>query len=100
MPAALFAILSSAMNAALAFLVRSIIVKFVTFFALYFVVKEFFDVLVTLLPSSGIYLTQAFSALPTGVWYFMDLLGVTTAVPAMLSAHVLSFMIRRIPVIG
>lgn len=101
---ALFGIILSAINTGLAFLLRSVLVKFVTFFALFFVVKEFVNFAV----SSNLYpgatqasqLSGALSGLPTGVWYFLDLFSISTGFSAVISAWVTRFIIRRIPIIG
>ncbi|MFZ6755376.1 DUF2523 family protein [Undibacterium sp. Dicai25W] len=104
MPAALFGILLSALRTMLGFLLRSVLVKFVTFFALFFIVKEFVNVLV----SSNLYpgatqassLTSALSGIPSSVWYFLDLFSVSTGISTVVSAYATRFIIRRIPVIG
>ena len=67
----MFGILVSALNAALAFLVKSIIAKFFVFFALYFVVSEFVSYLSSRLPDfselSGAFSSSAAApALPRG----------------------------------
>lgn len=45
-------------------------------------------------------LTSAFSSLPEGVWYFVDLMRLDFGLPWVLSAFVARFLIRRLPVIG
>jgi Protein of unknown function (DUF2523) len=104
MPAALFGILMSALRTMLGFMLRSLIVKFVTFFALFFIVKEFVNVLV----SSQLYpgatqastLSSAFAGIPASVWYFLDLFSASTGISTVVSAYATRFIIRRIPVIG
>ncbi|ECZ1834946.1 DUF2523 domain-containing protein [Salmonella enterica] len=49
----MFGILISALNTLLGFVFRSLIIKFVVFFALYFVVQGFVEILVELLPDSS-----------------------------------------------
>lgn len=78
---------------------KSIIVKFVIFFGLFFITSEFIQILVALLPGAS-NLTSAFSQQSPGVWYFLDLFKVGYGVSACLSAAVVRFIIRRIPVIG
>ena len=95
----MYAILASAVGLLLSFLARSVLVKFVTFFALFFVVVAFVAVLAPLLPtSSG--LSGALGNLSASVWYFLDLFQVPYGISATISAFVLRFIIRRIPVIG
>lgn len=97
----MFGILVSAFNVALGFIFRSIIVKFVVFFGLFFVVTEFVSVLQSsgLLPSAGS-INGALGGIPSSVWYFLDLFNFSMGFSALLSAWVARFIIRRIPVIG
>jgi hypothetical protein len=95
----MFGILISAFNTVLAFLLRSVLVKFVFYFALYFVTTEFVAILLSLLPTSSS-LNGAFSSIPSSVWYFLDLFQISFGLPLIISAFVTRFMIRRIPIIG
>ncbi len=95
----MFGIVLSALNAALAFLVRSILVKFVVYFALFFITTEFIGVISTLLPT-GSDLSGALGGISAEVWYFLDFFNVSAGIPVLLSAWVTRFIIRRIPVIG
>lgn len=97
----MFAILLSAFWTVLGFVLRSILIKFVVFFALYFVVGGFVDVLVSsdILPSAEL-LTAGLSAIPPGVWYFLDLVQFSTGIEIVISATTSKFIIRRIPLIG
>lgn len=45
-------------------------------------------------------LSSAFSGLPAGIWYFIDLARLDFGVPWVLSAFVARFLVRRLPVIG
>jgi hypothetical protein len=95
----MFGIVLSALNVLLGFIFRSLIVKFIAFFALFFVTTEFIQLVVPLLPGATS-LTNAFAAQAPGVWYFLDLFKVGFGVSACVSAFVTRFIIRRIPVIG
>lgn len=95
----MFAILLSAANAVLAFVLRSVVIKFVLYFSLYFVVTEFIQILSPLLPTSNA-LSGTLSGIPSDVWYFLDLFNVSAGIPLLLSAWVTRFVIRRIPIIG
>ena len=95
----MYAILLSALHAGLGFVFRSVIAKFFVFFALFFITTEFLGVLVDRLPN-GQAMSGALSAIPPAMWYFLDLVHFDVGLPAVLSAWVLRFMIRRIPVIG
>lgn len=89
----------SAINVALGFVFRSVLVKFVIYFALFFVTTEFIDVIGDLLPQ-GAALSSALGGIPAAVWYFLDLFNVSVGIPLLLSAWATRFIIRRIPVIG
>lgn len=97
----MFAIMSSVFNAVLGFVFRSLIVKFVLFFGLFFVTTEFVQVLVSssLLPSASS-LNGVFGGIPSGIWYFLDLFNFSMGFSTALSAFVARFIIRRLPVIG
>lgn len=95
----MFGIFLSALNVFLGFLLRSVLVKFATFFALFFITTEFISLLSELLPDSSA-LSGALGGIPGDVWYFLDLFNVSYGIPLLLSAWALRFIIRRIPVIG
>lgn len=95
----MYGILASAFNVALGWLVRTAVIKFVVFSALFLIVTEFIQLIVPMLPGvSG--LTSAFAAQAPGIWFFLDLFKVGFGVSACLSALVTRFMIRRLPVVG
>lgn len=95
----MYAILISALNAILGFVLRSILIKFVLYFALFFVTTEFIQIITSMLPT-GSSLSSALGGIPSGVWYFLDLFNVSIGIPILLSAWVTRFIIRRIPIIG
>ena len=95
----MYGILLSAFNAVLGFVLRSVIVKFVLYFGLFFVTTEFIALLTPRLPD-GNSLSSALGGIPASVWYFLDLFNVSTGIPILLSAWVTRFIIRRIPIIG
>ena len=97
----MYAILMSAVWSALSWLFRSVLIKFVFYFAIYFFVTE----AITYLQGQGIFpsastLTQAFGATGSGVWYFLDLCSFSYGMPLMIAAWTARFIIRRIPLIG
>lgn len=97
----MFAILLSAFNTILGFVFRSLIVKFVVFFAMFFIVTGFVQVLTSsgLLPSAAS-LTSGLGSIPAGVWYFLDLFAFSTGFKIVVAAMAARFIIRRIPLIG
>lgn len=95
----MFGAFVSALNVALRVLLTSTVAKFFVFFALYFVVHGFVEVIDGMLPSATT-LSSGLAGLSAGTWYFLDLMGFSTGAPAVVSAYALRFLIRRIPLIG
>lgn len=95
----MFGIVLSALFSIVGWLFRSVLIKFVAFFVLFFISTEFIAYLVPKLPGATS-LNTAFAGLPSGLWYFLDLFLVGTGVKMCLAAYVTRFAIRRIPVIG
>ena len=97
----MFGIFLSALNAVLMFVIRSVVVKFVLFFALFFITSEFIQVLINsgILPGAAS-ISSSLGGIPATTWYFLDLFNVSSGIPIILSAYVTRFIIRRIPVIG
>lgn len=44
-------------------------------------------------------LTSAFTALPSSLWYFLDVFDVGYGLPLLISAHVAAFLIRRLSLV-
>ena len=95
----MFGILVSAFNFVLAWVVRSLLVKFVIFFGLYYITSEFIGFLVPLLPTSS-NLSGAMSGLTSATWYFLSVFNVQSGLSMVVSAYSTRFIIRRIPIIG
>jgi hypothetical protein len=95
----MFGILVSALNVALGFLVRGVIVKFGIMFAAWYLVLELVSALVSYVPGSAS-ITAALSAFPPSLWYFLDLMRLDIGIPLMLAAFTTRFLIRRIPFVG
>ncbi|VVE74030.1 hypothetical protein PAN31117_04831 [Pandoraea anapnoica] len=97
----LFAFLLSGINVGLHFVFRALIVKFVIFFALWYVTTEFVQVLTSagVLPNPNS-LSGAFVNLPSSAWYWLDLLAIPQGLPLVLAAMANRFIIRRIPMLG
>lgn len=95
----MYGIVVAAINSALVFIFRSVVLKTIIFFSLYYVVSNFVSYLSDKLPSiTG--LDSLFNQIPAGMWYFLDIFKFATGFNLCISAFVLRFMIRRIPVIG
>lgn len=95
----MFGILVSALNVALGFVLRQVVVKFVVLFALYFVIQTFVSVLAGFLPNVGT-LNGAFGGIAAGTWWFLDLFAFSQGLPMVITAFAYRFLIRRLPVIG
>jgi Protein of unknown function (DUF2523) len=100
---ALFMLVLQSGYMVLGWLVRSVVGKMFLYFGLFFITSEFVPILFTgassLLPgTSGI--SSGLSALPAGIWYFLDLFKIDVGLPIVLSAYATRFVIRRIPIIG
>lgn len=95
----MFGILLSALNAVLGFVLRTVVVKFVVFTALYWIVSELVGAITSWLPT-GSALTSAFGGISAATWYFLDLFAFSAGLPILVSAFLTRFIIRRIPVIG
>lgn len=98
---AIFGAVLSAINAALGFVVRSLLVKFAVFFGLYFVTTGFMDVLsdAGLLPDLSA-LDESLGGISAGISYFLDVFGFWDGLPIFVNAMLARFVIRRIPLIG
>jgi hypothetical protein len=88
-------------SAALAWLLRQVLVKFVVLSACFAVIGYFLPLVwAKVQPFTSINLASFFTALPPGVWYFLDLARLDFGLPLMLSAIVARFIIRRLPMVG
>ena len=95
----MFGILVSAFNLILAWVVRSVLIKFIVFFALYFITTEFFAIISNLLPNAST-LNGALGGISSSLAYFLDVFALKTGLSLLVSAYTTRFIIRRIPVIG
>lgn len=95
----MFGIMTSVLYGVLGFLLRSIIVKFTVFFALYFVVQEFVPIILDMV-NRQLPLLALISSIPDSLKYFFAVFKIIDGINIILSAFVTRFIIRRIPVIG
>lgn len=89
----------SALNTVLAWVFQSVLVKFIVFFALYFVTSEFFELIKPMLPSPE-RISSGFPVLFDTTQYFMSVFQIPTGISMAISAYTSRFIIRRIPLIG
>ena len=95
----MFGIMTSVLYGVLGFLLRSVIVKFTVFFALYFFVQEFVPLILDMV-NRQLPLLALISSIPDSLKYFFSVFKVIDGINIILSAFVTRFIIRRIPVIG
>ena len=81
---------------------RDVVIKFVVFAAVFalvaFLVPKAVGYLGSFINPAG--LTNAFSSVGSGVWFFLDFFQLGYGVPLLISAWVSRFLIRRLPIIG
>lgn len=81
---------------------RGVVVKFVVLTAVYGVlailIPKAIDLIAPQIGVSG--LTTAFSGLDAGTWFFLDFFALDVGIPALISAYVARFLVRRLPLIG
>ncbi|HBA9513473.1 TPA: DUF2523 domain-containing protein [Escherichia coli] len=95
----MFAVLISAFNTVLAFVLRKVTVKFLLFGALYWLCTEIPSLIAVHFPD--ISSVQAlFDRMPDGVIYFANYFYVPQGLTAIISALFVRFFIRRIPFLG
>ena len=95
----MFGIFLSVIYTALGWLVKSVLVKFVVFFGLFFITTEFIAVITTLMPNSSS-LNGALAGITAGMAYFLDSFALPTGLSLVVAAYATRFLILRIPVIG
>lgn len=69
------------------------------FIGIYTSILDSITGLFTVIPSPG-FLLAPVPAMPSGVLYFADLFMIPYGLSAMVSAYLLRFLIRRLPIIG
>jgi Protein of unknown function (DUF2523) len=95
----MFGIVLSVFNTALAWIFRSVLVKFILYFALFFVTSEFIGLVTNLIPD-GSSVNSTLAGIGASTWYFLDAFKVQTGLSLVVSAYATRFIIRRIPIIG
>lgn len=92
----MWALLLAAVNTAIAFVFRAIVIKFVLFTAVYLFISEIVPQVISHLPSSE-NISDLFSRLPSGVLWLLNVFSVDVVLPVVVSAMFTRFFIRRIP---
>lgn len=95
----MFGIVLSALNAALGFVFRGVIVKFGIMFAAWYLAFELVTALVGFVPSTSS-ITSAMAMFPPLLWYLLELARIDIGIPLVMAAMGTRFLIRRIPFVG
>lgn len=89
------------LSTAIGWIFRTVLVKFLAFTVLYVVVSAFVSYVIGKLSGVGPNaLNSALSGWTPAMWYFADLTLFSQGIPAIISAYILRFSIRRLPIIG
>ncbi|AXB79780.1 DUF2523 family protein [Novosphingobium sp. P6W] len=97
----MFAIIKSAINYLLGFVLQGTIIKFILFTGLYLIVSELGSLVMSKIDKSGLNsISSLFSGLPSDVLFFMGVFRVEVGLPMIIAAFVVRFAIRRLPIIG
>ncbi len=89
-------ILLSAVNTAISWVFRAVVIKFIVFTAFYVCITELLPLIVDKLPVVSD-ISSLFAALPSSVIWFLNLFSVDVVLPVVVSAMFTRFFIRRIP---
>jgi hypothetical protein len=84
----------------IAWIVRGIVVKFGAYTAMFLFVTEVVKYLAAKMNIDSSKLASSFSALPEGSGYFITITRLDIGLQLIISAIILRFIIRRIPMIG
>ncbi|EEC0439665.1 DUF2523 domain-containing protein [Salmonella enterica] len=95
----MFAVILSALNTLLAFVLRRVVIKFVLFGALYWLCTEIPPLLAAHFPDVTV-IQRLFNQLPDSMIYFINYFYLTQGIMALISALFVRFFIRRIPFLG
>ncbi|EGC2195073.1 DUF2523 domain-containing protein [Salmonella enterica] len=93
------AILISAFNSVLRFLLAHATIKSVIFVVLTYLISELISVVDKLLPDST-NLVQLFNALPDSVWFFLNLAEVPYGLSLIFSSLLTRFIFGMLPIVG
>lgn len=88
-----------ALNTFFGWLFKNTVLRFVSLTSLYAIFVEFVDWLISLKPTWMTF-NGAFDGVSPTAWFFVDFFALDFGLPLIVSAWVIRFLIRRIPVIG
>lgn len=87
------------LSAVVSWLFKGVLIKFVIFTVMYVVVTAVIGYISSKVPSANTF-SNSFATWTPAMWYFADITLFTQFFPALMSALILRFAIRRIPFIG
>lgn len=95
----MWAIFTNGMNYLVSLVFRLTPIKFVLMIVLFLIFELLLSIVWSLLPS-WFNLNGLFNNIPSGVWYFLDMIGFDYGVPILIGGWTTRFLIRRIPFVG
>lgn len=95
----MYKVLTGAVNYLLGFVLRLSPIKFVFMIGIYLIFTFLLDIVWSLLPN-WFGLNGLLNNLPSGIWFFLDLIAFDIGGPLIIGAWTTRFLIRRIPFIG
>ena len=97
----MFGIVLSALNAVLGCIFRGVVIKFVGLTFLYYVVTWIANSVLTKLDISPLTNMESnINSLSSGILFFLGYFRFDVGIPMLLSAMLVGFLIRRLPIIG
>ena len=97
----MFGILVSAFYTILGWIFQSVILKFLVAFSAYYAVRFAAENLSLLIPDSiSTNINSSLNAIPSGVWYFLNVFAFAEGLTILISAAVSAFLIRRLPLMN
>lgn len=97
----MYALLISIFSYAYNLVFRAGLVKMMMFFALTYIIFEALNFIKSLI---NVYnfdaLTNLFNALPSEIWYFLNIFAFAFGIKLIIGALITRFIIRRLPIVG
>jgi hypothetical protein len=96
----MYGILVSALSTVFGTLLRTVIVKFVVYSALFLLLTEFVPLALSPFMPSMDTLSSALGGMGSDFWFYADLVCLADGLKMVVGAAATAFVIRRLPVIG
>lgn len=95
-----FGVIKAAIWSGISWFVRGPVVMFFLYWALFYIASEGIAYLMTKIKLDGSDIQTLLSQMSPGFWYFAQLFMLPVGLTTIITAAVLRFAIRRIPIIG